>query len=60
VDGEPLVLKVGRITAGLPSAPRGADLRSHMMSPGQAELAALMPEKLPPDTSKFCSARCRD
>ena len=52
VDGEPLVLKVGKISGGFRIRHRGADLKVHVRSPRQAELAALMPEKLPPDTSK--------
>ena len=32
---------------------RGADMKVHVRTPRQAELAALMPEKLPPDTSKM-------
>jgi propionyl-CoA carboxylase alpha chain len=32
---------------------RGADLKVHVRTPRAAELAKLMPEKLPPDTSKF-------
>ena len=53
IDGEPLVLKVGKITQGFRIRSRGADLKVHVRSPRQAELAALMPEKLPPDTSKM-------
>ena len=53
VDGEPLVLKAGRITGGYRLRLRGADLKVHIRTPGQARLAALMPEKLPPDTSKL-------
>jgi propionyl-CoA carboxylase alpha chain len=53
VDGSPLVLKVGKITHGFRIRSRGADLKVHVRSPRQAELAALMPEKLPPDTSKM-------
>ena len=53
VDGSPLVLKVGKITQGFRIRSRGADLKVHVRSPRQAELAALMPEKLPPDTSKM-------
>ncbi len=52
IDGEPLVLKVGKISGGFRVRYRGADLKVHVRSPRQAELAALMPEKLPPDTSK--------
>ena len=53
VDGAPLVLKVGRATGGYRLRVRGADLKVHVRSPRQAELARLMPEKLPPDTSKL-------
>ncbi|MCC5970631.1 MAG: acetyl/propionyl/methylcrotonyl-CoA carboxylase subunit alpha [Pararhodobacter sp.] len=53
VDGAPLVLKVGRITGGYRIRLRGADLKVHVHTPHQAGLAALMPEKLPPDTSKL-------
>jgi propionyl-CoA carboxylase alpha chain len=47
------VLKVGRITGGYRVRLRGADLKVHVRTPRQAELAALMPEKVPPDTSKL-------
>ena len=53
VDGEPLVLKVDKITQGFRIRHRGADLKVHVRTPRQAELAELMPEKLPPDTSKL-------
>ena len=53
VDGSPLVLKVGKISGGFRVRYRGADIKVHVRSPRQAELAKLMPEKLPPDTSKF-------
>jgi propionyl-CoA carboxylase alpha chain len=53
VDGRPLVLKVGRITGGYRIRHRGADLRVHIRTPRQAQLAALMPVKAPPDTSRF-------
>ncbi|WP_394178160.1 acetyl-CoA carboxylase biotin carboxylase subunit [Yoonia maritima] len=53
VDGAPLVLKVGKISGGFRVRYRGADIKVHVRSPRQAELAKLMPEKLPPDTSKF-------
>ncbi|WP_323036179.1 acetyl/propionyl/methylcrotonyl-CoA carboxylase subunit alpha [Pararhodobacter sp.] len=53
IDAEPLVLKVGRITGGYRLRVRGADLKTHIRTPRQAELARLMPEKLPPDTSKL-------
>ncbi len=53
VDGEPVVLKVGKIPSGFRIRTRGADLKVHVRTPRQAELAKLMPEKLPPDTSKY-------
>jgi propionyl-CoA carboxylase alpha chain len=53
VDGAPLVLKVGKITQGFRMRSRGADLKVHVRSPRQAELAALMPEKQAADTSKM-------
>ena len=53
VDGAPLVLKLGKISGGFRVRYRGADIKVHVRSPRQAELAKLMPEKLPPDTSKF-------
>ena len=52
-DGEPLVLKVDKITQGFRIRNRGADLKVNVRRPRQAELAQLMPEKLPPDTSKM-------
>ena len=53
VDGDLVVLKVGKIPSGFRIRTRGADLKVHVRSPRQAELARLMPEKLPPDTSKY-------
>ena len=53
VDGTPLVMKVAKIPMGFRVRLRGADLRAHVRTPRQAELAALMLEKTPPDTSKY-------
>ncbi|MDD7970400.1 acetyl-CoA carboxylase biotin carboxylase subunit [Roseinatronobacter alkalisoli] len=53
VNGTPLVMKTGKIPGGFRLRLRGADLKAHVLSPRQAELAQLMPEKLPPDTSKL-------
>ena len=53
VDGRPLVMKVAKIPMGFRVRLRGADLRTHVRTPRQAELAALMPEKAPPDTSRY-------
>ncbi|MGZ2258687.1 ATP-binding protein [Roseobacter sp. A03A-229] len=49
----PLVLKVGKVSGGFRIRTRGADLKVHVRTPRQAELARKMPEKLPPDTSKM-------
>jgi propionyl-CoA carboxylase alpha chain len=53
VDGAPLVMKVGKIPMGFRLRLRGADLKVHVRSPRQADLAALMLDKPPPDTSRF-------
>ena len=53
IDGAEIILKVEKITHGFRVRFRGADLKVIVRSPRQAELAALMPEKLPPDTSKM-------
>ena len=53
VDGVPLVMKVERLPSGYRLRVRGADLKTFVRRPRAAELARLMPEKLPPDTSKF-------
>ncbi len=53
VNDAPLVLKADKITGGFRIRHRGADLKVHVRTPRQAELAAMMPEKLPPDTSKM-------
>jgi propionyl-CoA carboxylase alpha chain len=53
VDGEPVVIKVGKIPMGFRMRLRGADLKVHVQTPRQKELAGLMLEKTPPDTSKY-------
>jgi propionyl-CoA carboxylase alpha chain len=53
VNDTPLVMKVGKVSGGFRIRTRGAELKAHVRSPRQAELARLMPEKLPPDTSKM-------
>ncbi len=54
VDGNaPLVMKVGKVPNGFRLRLRGADMKVYVRTPRQAELAALMPEKLAPDTSKL-------
>jgi len=53
VDGEPLVIKVGIIPMGYRMRLRGADLKVYVRTPRAAQLAKLMVEKAPPDTSKY-------
>ena len=53
VDGTALVMKVGKISGGFRIRSRGADLKVHVRTPRQAELAGYMLEKTPPDTSKM-------
>ena len=53
VDGTPLVMKVGKVPMGFRLRVRGAEVKCLVRTPRQHELALLMPEKLPPDTSKF-------
>ncbi len=53
VGDAPLVLKVGKISGGFRIRTRGADLKVHVRTPLQAELARKMPEKVPADTSKL-------
>ena len=47
------MLKVAKIPGGFRVRTRGADLKVHVRTPRQAEMARLMPEKMPPDTSKY-------
>ena len=53
IDGTLLTLKVAPVTHGFRIRSRGADLAVRIMTPRQAELAALMPEHAPPDTSNL-------
>ncbi|MEN9012072.1 MAG: DUF2118 domain-containing protein, partial [Yoonia sp.] len=53
VDGVPLVMKVGKVSGGFRIRYRGADIKVHVRTARQAELAALMPEKVAPDTSRL-------
>ena len=53
VDGTPLVLKISKLPGGFRVRYRGADMPVHVYTPRQAELAALMPEKVAADTSKL-------
>jgi propionyl-CoA carboxylase alpha chain len=53
VDGRPMIVKVDFVRGGARLRYRGADLKAVVRTPRQAELFALMPEKLPPDTSRL-------
>jgi len=53
LGGPNLVLKIDPRTEGFRIRYRGADLDVKVRTPRAAELAKLMPEKLPPDTSKM-------
>ncbi len=53
IDGTAMALKVDTRTEGFRIRYRGADLNVKVRSPRVAELARLMPEKRPPDTSKM-------
>ncbi len=53
VEGQALVMKVAKVPMGFRVRLRGADLKVLVRTPRAAELARLMIEKLPPDTSKF-------
>jgi len=53
VGGAPMILKVDKRTGGYRIRYRGADLIVRLMSPRQAELHAIMPEKIAPDTSRM-------
>jgi propionyl-CoA carboxylase alpha chain len=44
---------VAKISGGFRLRLRGADVKCHVRTPRQAELAKLMLEKTPPDTSKY-------
>ena len=53
INGEEMILKAEPVPCGFRIRTRGADLKVHVYTPRQAELAAHMIEKLPPDTSKL-------
>ncbi|MET3661096.1 acetyl/propionyl/methylcrotonyl-CoA carboxylase subunit alpha [Aquamicrobium ahrensii] len=53
VDGEPMGVKVTLNGSSMRLRWRGVDAKAYVRSPRVAELARLMPVKLPPDTSKM-------
>ncbi len=53
VDGAALVMKIAKIPMGFRVRLRGADLKVFVRTPRAAELAKLMLDKAPPDTSRL-------
>ncbi len=53
VNGAPLIVKVAIVPMGYRMRLRGADMKVYVRTPRAAELAGLMLEKLPPDTSRY-------
>ena len=53
VGGRRVGVKVQAVNSGWRLRWRGIDVKVHVRAPRVAELAGLMPEKLPPDTSKM-------
>lgn len=53
IDGTAMGVKIDRVGTGIRLRWRGIDITAHVRSPRVAELARLMPVKLPPDTSKM-------
>jgi propionyl-CoA carboxylase alpha chain len=53
VEGRPVSVQVRPILNGYDLASRGIRARAHVYTEREAALAALMPEKAPPDTSKL-------
>lgn len=53
VDGQAMAIKITPMDAGFQMRYRGADIKVSVFTQRAAELAALMPEKIPPDTSNL-------
>ncbi|MCP4184779.1 MAG: acetyl/propionyl/methylcrotonyl-CoA carboxylase subunit alpha [Hyphomicrobiales bacterium] len=53
VDGQAMAIKICPNDAGYQIRYRGADMKVSVFTKRAAELAALMPEKIPPDTSNL-------
>ena len=53
IGGTEMIVKVAYVRGGARLRWRGADIKAVVRTPREAELAALMPEKAAPDTSKF-------
>ncbi len=53
IDGEPAVVQIDRLGIGYRLTHRGVEALVRVLSPRAAELDAKMPEKQPPDLSRF-------
>ncbi len=53
IDGATIGVKVSMVGSAYRLRWKGIDLKAHVRTPRVAQLARLMPEKLPPDTSKM-------
>ncbi|MBB4184524.1 propionyl-CoA carboxylase alpha chain [Sinorhizobium terangae] len=53
IDNQPMSVKVDLVGTGIRLRWRGIDVIARVRTPRVAELARLMPKKLPPDTSKM-------
>ncbi|MCA1440830.1 acetyl/propionyl-CoA carboxylase subunit alpha, partial [Ensifer sp. IC4062] len=53
IDNRPMSVKIDLVGTGIRLRWRGIDVIARVRSPRVAELARLMPKKLPPDTSKM-------
>jgi len=52
IDGERVSVQVRPVLNGYRLTHRGVELEAHVYTPREAEMARLMPERLPPDTSR--------
>jgi len=52
IDGQPVSVQVRSVLNGYRLTHRGVELEAHVYTPREAELARLMPERAPPDTSR--------
>ena len=53
IDGQPVAVQVRPVLNGYRLTHRGVEMEAHVYTPREAALARLMPERLPPDTSRL-------
>jgi propionyl-CoA carboxylase alpha chain len=53
IDGQPIAVQTAPIVNGFHLSWRGMQVNTHVFTRREAELARLMPVKIPPDTSKY-------